>query len=460
MARRRLIPWWLLVGCLGGGAVVTVLVSWAMALHSDTRLVTRPAKPEWPVEVGTGWPAKPRFGTSLHRLHASEYFPGATHETAWGNHSGNYSGDYKLFVTRAGWPLLSMRSALLFVHPNNRIDRDGRHDVPDNEGTFDAGWRVAFEHTRPQESGGDGWLGRRAPLRPIWPGFAVNSLLSGAVLLGLSILLRLQPPRKARTWRPRWNGLLTVAAFAAAMNSFVALGLWARWQFRIPSRELHYDLRRAGVSVEQGAATLPMAFADWPADVPASWPSGPKWIGWMGESPGVRMYEFTSESVPSVAAGWIHVSWGSGAFNDHQMMLVVQTGWPLPCLQSEELLAHDDPPDDGKETDEVLRAIRKHHHTGPLVRTGGGAGVLMTSAPAPSSSRDPQAFVPLRPLALGMVLNTLLFAVPIALVLWAPGAVRTLRRRRKGCCAACGYSLAGLDEGAACPECGRGRDAD
>ncbi len=54
--------------------------------------------------------------------------------------------------------------------------------------------------------------------------------------------------------------------------------------------------------------------------------------------------------------------------------------------------------------------------------------------------------------ALPLWIPTLLTAIP-SVLLWR---AHLRRRRRAGDCPVCGYSLAGLAPGAACPECGRG----
>lgn len=66
--------------------------------------------------------------------------------------------------------------------------------------------------------------------------------------------------------------------------------------------------------------------------------------------------------------------------------------------------------------------------------------------------------LPLRPIALGFIINTLLYAAALLLVFVVCAYTRRLMRIRRGRCRKCGYDLRGdLERG--CPECGWGREA-
>ena len=62
--------------------------------------------------------------------------------------------------------------------------------------------------------------------------------------------------------------------------------------------------------------------------------------------------------------------------------------------------------------------------------------------------------MPSVPIWPGLVLNLVVLALPWYAAYWIHGPGRRMYRRYRGCCTACGYDLAGLDGGAACPECG------
>jgi hypothetical protein len=83
-------------------------------------------------------------------------------------------------------------------------------------------------------------------------------------------------------------------------------------------------------------------------------------------------------------------------------------------------------------------------------------GLQTNDLPAWSRAR-PWRRIPLIPMPLGFIVNTLCLA-PVALLLVEAGgrARRRLRRRiiPHPACSSCGYNLTGLDDGASCPECG------
>jgi hypothetical protein len=57
-------------------------------------------------------------------------------------------------------------------------------------------------------------------------------------------------------------------------------------------------------------------------------------------------------------------------------------------------------------------------------------------------------------LPVGLVVDALVFGLPVPVVASGLAALRRCRRRRRGLCAGCGYNRKGLAEGAVCPECG------
>jgi hypothetical protein len=72
----------------------------------------------------------------------------------------------------------------------------------------------------------------------------------------------------------------------------------------------------------------------------------------------------------------------------------------------------------------------------------------------PANSRGICGYLPATPIWSGLAIDTLFYGTIAWALLFAPGAIRRVRRRRRGQCVQCGYDRAGLAAGAACPECG------
>lgn len=131
------------------------------------------------------------------------------------------------------------------------------------------------------------------------------------------------------------------------------------------------------------------------------------------------------------------VARGSGAgagLGAGEALMGWRVGWPwraLACVQ-------------------YSSRLTKHDTRTPAVRTPLAAGGIVLVRGGVVSK-----VLPWRPIAGGLIGNTLVYGVVWAgMIVGVGGAVR-LRRRARGLCPACAYDLRGR-AGAVCPECGRG----
>ena len=71
------------------------------------------------------------------------------------------------------------------------------------------------------------------------------------------------------------------------------------------------------------------------------------------------------------------------------------------------------------------------------------------------ANSEGQGRLPLRPLYSGFAINTILYAVILWVLVATPGVLSRKRRRGRGLCVACGYSLRGsAPQSEKCSECG------
>lgn len=147
------------------GVVLTVLVSWGLALYSpwpegDSEYSTEGLpQHEWPAPHPAAWP-DPWYVDSFET-------PGQLHLTAMTfQNPGNNPDVWRQFVTRSGWPCLSLEASAI-GSPETRgqgggYARQSSLRLPESVGP------LRFDPKRP------------LPLRPLWTGFAVDALIFSA----------------------------------------------------------------------------------------------------------------------------------------------------------------------------------------------------------------------------------------------------------------------------------------
>ena len=175
-----------MLGLLLFGAVATVTSAWACAAYSAWPVLgsSRPGdEAQWPVPVTADWPSEPNEVFVGHRrgytrrgaqriLPRAEPRPGASHL---------YS-EARIDLHETGWPALALRWERLTLH-----------GLVENRFVLPSG-NVLDQISAPGE--------RRLPLRPLWPGAAIDTLLF-AVAGGLVLAAPASVRRASRAWRGR-----------------------------------------------------------------------------------------------------------------------------------------------------------------------------------------------------------------------------------------------------------------
>lgn len=159
-----------------------------------------------------------------------------------------------------------------------------------------------------------------------------------------------------------------------------------------------------------------------------------------------RFVELASDG-PSAAAARRHAFLLDGKDDDLVQFAVMSWGWPIRCLAAERAFS----PADSKSKRSMLL------DTNPFAPSTAYSG-----DPRNTLSRWYTAWevrgraLPLGPLWDGLAVCTATYGAAWLVLLWPVAGFVRRRLRRAGCCAGCGYSLAGLATGVPCPECGRG----
>ncbi|MGH7133204.1 MAG: hypothetical protein ACREJO_14830 [Phycisphaerales bacterium] len=158
----------------------------------------------------------------------------------------------------------------------------------------------------------------------------------------------------------------------------------------------------------------------------------------------VRRYSHSSIARGAMIDAELYVT--SGDFTGGGFYAEVCVGWPIRSFQYVRSIGLISPSGVQRSAEDLPSAWRHG------VEVPGWMRIALS--PASNSFDEEFRRIPIRPIWPGLAVNTLLNACVIAPLMLLPGWVRRARRRAKGRCVRCGYSLVGLGAGAGCPECG------
>ncbi|MFI4916799.1 MAG: ankyrin repeat domain-containing protein [Phycisphaerales bacterium JB060] len=135
----------------------------------------------------------------------------------------------------------------------------------------------------------------------------------------------------------------------------------------------------------------------------------------------------------------------------------VSAGWPARCVRA---VRHAGPTEFALPGEHVRGGLAAMAYAWPASHDAVAGHERIVLAPWPIDGLA--AVVPLRPMPIGLAINTLVHALAWSVLLLPLVALRPLRRRRrarKNRCVACGHARDGLPDGAPCAECGRDPNA-
>ena len=173
--KRRLI---LVLLLLVGGAILNVAVAWGCACWSPLTMalfapLTEPEPWHWRSNTPEDWPAAPNYVGRDESFGVSERY------TEWVDARPGWLADQPAqeWVLSSGWPFRSM-----FIERHRILPREpcyGLWKVSVSQWTWDDGWPIPAWMPGSER----GQLGVSGlPLKPIWPGFAINTVFYAGVL--------------------------------------------------------------------------------------------------------------------------------------------------------------------------------------------------------------------------------------------------------------------------------------